>query len=256
MTTTNQGRFVWHTLNTTDLTASRKFYTSLFGWTATEMDMGPGGKYTMFRAGDKDVAGAAGVDSKGPAASHWLPYPTVDSVDGAADRIPALGGTIVVPPTDIPHVGRFCIALDPQGALVAPFKGAAGAPQRDDSPPTLGSFCWNELLTTDTVAATKFYEKVLGWTSKTMPMGPGATYTMFERGDKDAAGLKALDAGAGHGPQWLPYVLVKDVDATTAKARSLGAKVTMEPQDWGPGRASVLVDPTGARFALWVLKAA
>jgi predicted enzyme related to lactoylglutathione lyase len=118
----------------------------------------------------------------------------------------------------------------------------------------VGSFCWNELLTTDPGPAAKFYEKVFGYTSKSIPMGP-ATYTMLQRGDKDAAGVKGLDADVSSAPLWLPYVLVQSVDATTDKARGLGAKVKMEPKDWGPGRASVLVDTTGALFALWVMKA-
>lgn len=29
-----------------------------------------------------------------------------------------LGGTVLVPPTDIPAVGRFCVIRDPQGAVI------------------------------------------------------------------------------------------------------------------------------------------
>ena len=255
--TTTAGRIVWHTLNTTDLAAARKFYTQLLGWSATELDMGPGGKYTMFRDGDQDVGGAAALDPRAAAAgarSHWLAYPSVDDVDAVADRVPAVGGKILVPPTDIPNVGRFCVAADAQGAVIAPFKGTPSAPQPKDGPPSVGSFCWDELLTTDVAAAKAYYGKVIGWTSRSIEMGPAGTYTMFQRGDKDAAGMASLPTPPPHPPAWLSYVLVRSVDASTDKARGLGAKVMMEPKDIpGMGRFSVLLDPTGAAIALWVV---
>ena len=51
-------------------------------------------------------------------------------------------------------------------------------------------------------------------------------------------------------PNWLSYLGTDDVDATTAKAKELGATVWMEPTDiTGVGRFSVLQDPAGAAFA-------
>jgi len=51
---------------------------------------------------------------------------------------------------------------------------------------------------------------------------------------------------------WLPYVAVDDVAAATAKAKSLGAKVTVDATEIpGVGWFSVLVDPTGALIALF-----
>jgi predicted enzyme related to lactoylglutathione lyase len=46
----------------------------------------------------------------------WLPYVQVASADQAADKAKRLGATVVVPPTDIPNVGRFAILVDGQGA--------------------------------------------------------------------------------------------------------------------------------------------
>ena len=51
------GSFCWLELATTDREGAKKFYTSLFGWTADDMSMGPGMTYTMFRLGGKDVGG-------------------------------------------------------------------------------------------------------------------------------------------------------------------------------------------------------
>lgn len=44
---------------------------------------------------------------------------TVDNVDASAKKVQELGGRIMVPPTDIPEVGRFCVFHDPQGAVLA-----------------------------------------------------------------------------------------------------------------------------------------
>lgn len=53
-------------------------------------------------------------------------------------------------------------------------------------------------------------------------------------------------------PQWVPYVLVDDIAASTEKAKLLGAKVLADVTEIpGMGSFSTLVDPTGAAFALW-----
>ncbi len=53
-------------------------------------------------------------------------------------------------------------------------------------------------------------------------------------------------------PQWVPYVLVDDVAASTGKAKSLGATVLQDVTDIPDiGSFSMLLDPTGAAFALF-----
>ncbi len=46
-------------------------------------------------------------------------YITVADVDAAAKKTTSLGGKVIVPPTDIPNVGRFCMITDPTGAHVS-----------------------------------------------------------------------------------------------------------------------------------------
>ncbi len=51
---------------------------------------------------------------------------------------------------------------------------------------------------------------------------------------------------------WLPYVLVKDIDASTRKARKLRAKILKDVTEVeGMGWLSIIVDPTGAMLGLW-----
>jgi predicted enzyme related to lactoylglutathione lyase len=51
--------------------------------------------------------------------SFWLPYVIVDDADRHSERATKLGATVVVPPTDIPNVGRFACWSDPQQASIA-----------------------------------------------------------------------------------------------------------------------------------------
>ena len=47
---------------------------------------------------------------------HFMNYIAVDDVDEAASKAFEIGGKIVVPPMNIPNVGRFCVVEDPSGA--------------------------------------------------------------------------------------------------------------------------------------------
>ena len=57
--------------------------------------------------------------------AHWLAYVNVPDVDAAAAAAAKLGGQIVVPPMDIPTVGRIAVLVDPQGAAIGIFKPLA-----------------------------------------------------------------------------------------------------------------------------------
>jgi uncharacterized protein len=49
-------------------------------------------------------------------------YFQVDDCDASAARATDLGGRVNVPPNDIPHVGRFAMLSDPQGAMFSIIK--------------------------------------------------------------------------------------------------------------------------------------
>jgi len=121
--------------------------------------------------------------------------------------------------------------------------------------PFQGRFAWYELLTTDTAAAKAFYTKVVGWGTQTPPSSlPGIEYTLFTAGNAPAAGLMNQPEDAkrmGAPPSWLGYVEVNDVDASTEKAKRLGATLYVPPQDIpGVCRFSVFADPLMATLAV------
>lgn len=248
---TDQGRFVWHELHTQDRLAAQKFYASLTGWQTKEIPMGPGEPYTLCQLGGKDHAGI--TKSKAPAhvPPHWLPYLHADDVDAAAAKVAALGGKVVQPPADIPNIARFAVVMDPTGGAFALHHHHTPYPQEPERPP-VGSFCWNELLTSDPEAAAKFYTELFGYTVESTDMGPMGTYRILKSGDKLRAGIMSIPPQAGAHSHWFTYIAVSDVDASTRNARELGAKVVVEPKDIPDiGRFSAIDDPTGAGVGLF-----
>jgi predicted enzyme related to lactoylglutathione lyase len=112
-----------------------------------------------------------------------------------------------------------------------------------------GAFSWFELMTTDVVAAKKFYKELFGWETQDMPMGD-MTYTILKVGGKGVAGMMTTPEEAkGMPPMWDVYITVDDVDATARKVEELGGKVLRPPADIpNVGRFCVIGDPTGAHI--------
>jgi len=247
------GTFSWFECGTTDAAAAKKFYTSVFGWNAVDIPMPGemGGHYTLLKVGDADVAGLyelAGPMFEG-VPSHWMTYVTVENVDESATRARSLGGAVLADPMDVPGVGRIAVIKDPTGATISLFKPGEhpGAAQLGPGSPTFG---WSELATRDTKAAKVFYTELLNWKAKEDSTGP-MQYTEFQVGSTSVGGMMAMTPQHGDAPpHWLPYVMVKDCDATTAKAEKAGGRVLVPPMDIPKvGRFSVMMDPTGAVLA-------
>jgi predicted enzyme related to lactoylglutathione lyase len=112
------GAFSWCELMTTDVEAAKVFYARLFGWKTEDMSM-PGMTYTVVKAGSKEIGGIMAVPKEAQGMPPmWGAYVTVDDVDLTAKTAEQLGAKLLVPPTDIPNVGRFCVIQDPQGAVI------------------------------------------------------------------------------------------------------------------------------------------
>jgi hypothetical protein len=113
------GAFSWCELMTTDVKAATQFYTKLLGWNTEDMSM-EGMTYTVVKTGDTGVGGIMPFPPQmAGTPPHWGSYITVNDVDATARQAQALGATILLPPTDIPNVGRFSTLQDPQGAVVS-----------------------------------------------------------------------------------------------------------------------------------------
>lgn len=110
---------------------------------------------------------------------------------------------------------------------------------------------WVELNTTEPSKAKEFYSKLFGWKTIDEDMPGIGKYTMFGKAVNDYSGGIAPVQDASTPPHWLIYFTVKNVDSSTEAAEKLGAKIIAPPMDIPDGRISILMDPSGAMFALW-----
>jgi hypothetical protein len=81
-------------------------------------------EYTEFSVNGQPSIGMMAKPAEMPAhiPSYWMPYFQVVSTDASVAKVKELGGSVMVPPQDIPNTGRFAIANDPQGAMFAVFQ--------------------------------------------------------------------------------------------------------------------------------------
>jgi predicted enzyme related to lactoylglutathione lyase len=98
----------------------------LFGWSAKHGAASAGMEYTEMSNNGQPGVGMMPKPPQMPAhvPSYWMPYFWVENVDASAGKAKQLGGKLMVPPADIPKVGRFSIVGDPQGAVFAIFTPA------------------------------------------------------------------------------------------------------------------------------------
>lgn len=113
------GLFSWNELITPDAEAAKKFYAKLFGWGLEDMPL-KDTTYSVIKAKGHDIGGIMNIPPEAAATpARWLPYVTVDEVEATVRQADKLGAQVVLPPTDIPEVGRFAILKDPYMAEFA-----------------------------------------------------------------------------------------------------------------------------------------
>ncbi len=76
--------------------------------------------YTEWKLGDDSIAGMLEMPQEAPpeTPAYWLTYFGIDNTDAKVERALELGGSVLLPPTDIPP-GRFAVLADIDGALFA-----------------------------------------------------------------------------------------------------------------------------------------
>ncbi|MFI9641259.1 VOC family protein [Micromonospora sp. NPDC051925] len=281
MSTVAAGTPCWTDLATPDLDVARRFYPELFGWTGRIAPEPEAAGYTIFRKDGRAVAGA-GPPAAPDQVPVWSMYVATDDADLVTTRVEAAGGQVLVSPFDVLDAGRMAVFADPAGAVFSVWQPMRmpGA-ELLDAP---GAMCWNELVSPDPEGAKAFYELVFGWHPEEQPAG-GYAYTGWRCGARIVAGMRPLpplgvrgpatpadavapadptappDPAAGPDPParpdpvdlpayWSVYFAVTDVDATAARATTLGATILVPPRTTPQGRLTTLRDPTGATFDL------
>jgi predicted enzyme related to lactoylglutathione lyase len=251
MATASKGSFVWYEHITRDPRAAIAFYSDVVGWKT--QPFGEGSGYEMWVGSQGPLGGVMQQpedEVKQAVPPRWMANVQVDDVDATAELAKKLGGKIHKAPSDIPTVGRFAVIEDPQGVPVSIFKPSG--PMELHDPAKEGEFSWNELVTSDSVAAARFYSQLFGWKIlEEMDMGPMGKYRIFGLGDQRLGGMMDIPKGQPMRPMWLFYAETKDLDAALKRATKKGAKVLNGPMDVpGGGRMAQLTDSQGAPFAL------
>jgi predicted enzyme related to lactoylglutathione lyase len=248
----SDGRFVWYELATRDVERAKSFYTSVVGW-GTAAASTPGPVYTQFTAKDIPVAGLMKLPPDpgriGPP-PQWIGFAGVDDVDSTAHRVKQLGGTVHLPPTDIPNVTRFSVIADPQMVVLALVKKPKGGHERSPQPSAPGHVSWHELLTSDGEGAFAFYSALLGWSKAEAQAEPMGIYQQFSATGEVIGGIvtKLENLPWSH---WLYYFNVVDLDAAAKRVEAGGGQILYGPVPvTGGGSIVHCADPEGAIFGL------
>jgi uncharacterized protein len=94
--------------------AAGKFYQELLGWKIQhDQEL----NYAMWEAGDGTGGGFPQVSDEAPA-GHVLVYIHSDDIEADLKNVEKLGGKVVHPRAEIPHVGWYAFFEDPTGNVL------------------------------------------------------------------------------------------------------------------------------------------
>ncbi len=249
--TATHGRFTWYELLTTDVEAAKAFYAHVVGWGARDSGE-PGGDYTFFTINHTPVTGLMSlpdeVRQRG-GSPCWIGYVAVDDVDAAVAGVRQRGGSVYLPPTDVPGVSRVAVVADSQMTTIALVKWQL-PPERPPadwgSPGRVG---WHELLAADGDKAFAFYSELFGWQAGASEAGAEGAYQLIADGEQTLGGIFTKPAIAPR-PFWLFYFGVDDIDAAVERVRASGGKILEGPGAVPGGWITRCEDPQGVMFAL------
>jgi uncharacterized protein len=237
------GTFCWVELGTQDLDAAKRFYESLLGWRAEQVETPDPGVYLVARIDEQDVAGLHDHSEGG--AHDWDSYIAVDDLDATLAAVDKLGGAVEYGPYAIPGSARMATITDGGGARVCLWQpqGFAGAGLVNET----GTWTWSDLSTRAPDDAEAFYRDLFGWSFQ--EVAPG--YRSISMGDLLIGGMRAVGEGeAGAAPSWVPYFVVQDAEGAAARVPDLGGSVVVPPTDVPAGRFLVITDPLGSPLGL------
>ena len=168
-------------LTTTDLDGALRFYGDLFGWGFEDMGE-EAGHYHQARLRGKRVAGVGPTQPGAPPMTAWTTYLAGRDVEAHAAAVSENGGNVVFGPIDVFDQGRMIVAQDPTGAMFGVWEPRAhsGAELVNEN----ATFTWNELMTRDVDAATRFYGAVFGQQFEPLPETPDGSYQLIKVDDR------------------------------------------------------------------------
>jgi predicted enzyme related to lactoylglutathione lyase len=243
------GEPCWADVIAPDTEASKRFYSTLFGWTYTESGPEFGGYVNCYKDG-KAVAGISppqpGSESNPPV---WSLYLWATDADTTARRIEQGGGKLLFGPDEVPGFGRFAFAFDPAGTAFGIWEPMQhrGA-QLFGEPGALG---WAEINTREPATVDGFYRDLFGYEQEQVGDGDSFDYTVWKLDGETVAGRMKMTADWPDVPShWMVYFVVDDCDAATERVAEGGGAVQHGPIDSRYGRLAIVADPNGAHFSI------
>ena len=252
---TGTGVFFWRDLFTTDQKKALDFYSNLFGWKLNaEFPVSDDETYYILETNGQRFGGISKLSADAPSHPYWTSYIRTPDVDATTGQATAKGGSALMPPTDIPNVGRFSVLTDPAGDAFCAMTDKMPEPVPYDESVADGGVTWNELLTTDVDGSLAFYADLFGYGIDKQEMGPGMSYSMLTI---EQDGKPVHVAGVFPRPEqmrvsaWMIYFKVANIEAARQKIEELGGQnVGPVIEVPGTGRMSTAVDATGGYFSI------
>jgi len=241
------GKFVWADLVTDDVLAAQKFYTELFGWKFYDY-----GGYLIGMNDDRPLCGMfhRPRPADQSAKPRWLGFISVSKVERAKEAVIKAGGRVLAPPQKMPKRGEQAVFADPEGSLFGVVKSSSGDPEDFLAAP--GDWIWIQLLSRDARKAAEFYRSVAGYeiVSNTQS-NRMSDYVLTSKGYARATVRTIQSDDEKVRPIWLPFVRVRNISDSVAKANQLGGKVLIEPKpELFDGKVALIADPTGASIGI------
>jgi len=106
-----------------DPAASAAFYREIFGW---EPHYDQAMDYHMFVTTPGSGGAFVKLDGDGIKPGYVCVYVGSDDIDADLAKIQSLGGSVMVPRTEIPNMGWFAIFSDPTGNPIGLYSGRNG----------------------------------------------------------------------------------------------------------------------------------
>lgn len=248
-TPTTSAPFVCHwEIMSNDAPALRTFYQSLFGWEPMVWETNPDYALIPSTGEGYGIAGGIGQIQENEFPSYLTFYIEVADLDASVAAIPTLGGTVVVPPMEIPDVGRMALFTDPAGSMTGLIESTdwvEPAPLAPSPHPVVHF----EIGAHDPAPVRDFYASLLGWTYTVYEGFGYAEVVLPEDGPGIGGGIATIPAEA---PNYVAvYVSVPDLQATLDAAAALGATVVLPPMPVDETLSlAMFVDPQGFPMGL------
>ncbi|MDT3400548.1 VOC family protein [Streptomyces sp. B1866] len=237
-----------------DLSAGKRFYGELLGWTFGASEPGFGYYTQAYHDGANVAALAPKTDGRMP--TVWNVYFAAHDAYATAARIRQAGGQLVAAPLRLGAFGTIFSAADPVGAVFGVWEAGSHAGFEKEGAP--GSYAWTEVYTHDPQRVDPFYRHVFGYGSARSADPAETDYVLWSpRGEPTGpehavCGRALIDNRfpAEMPAHFLTYFMVEDCDDAVRTAVRLGGRVLRPALDAPDGRYAILSDDQGARFAV------